>query len=98
MRTFDQSCSLRYRAPTDGRLNTQSAMLGTLADCRFKALTALSGTHVDSRLQSQSALSSTHAACRLKSQSAYDMLSWYKYLIVNLVFFSSSVFGVGISF
>ena len=29
--------------------------------------------------------------------SAYDMFSWYKYLIVNLVF-PISVFGVGVFF
>ena len=33
----------------------------------------------------------------IAAHSAYDMLSWYKYLIVNLVF-HTSVFGVGIFF
>ena len=32
------------------------------------------------------------------AHSAYDMFSWYKYLIVNLVFFPPLVFGVGIFF
>ena len=34
---------------------------------------------------------------RIAAHSAYEMFSWYKYLIVGLVF-SPSVFGVGISF
>ena len=33
----------------------------------------------------------------IAAYSAYDMFSWYKCLIVNLVF-PTSVFGVGISF
>ena len=33
---------------------------------------------------------------KIAAHSAYDMFSWYKYLIVDLVFFSTSVFGVGI--
>ena len=34
----------------------------------------------------------------IAAHSAYDMFSKYvKYLIVNLVFFSTSVFGMGIS-
>ena len=34
---------------------------------------------------------------KIAAHSAYDMFSWYKYLIVNLVFFFPiSVFGVGI--
>ena len=34
---------------------------------------------------------------KIAAHSAYDMFSWYKYLIVNLVF-PTSVFGVGIFF
>ena len=34
---------------------------------------------------------------KIAVHSAYDMFSWYKYLIVNLVF-PTSVFGVGIFF
>ena len=34
---------------------------------------------------------------KIAAHSAYDILSWCKYLIVNLVFFPS-VFGVGIFF
>ena len=34
---------------------------------------------------------------KIAAHSAYDMFSWYKYLIVSLVF-STSVFGVGIFF
>ena len=34
---------------------------------------------------------------KIAAHSAYDLFSWYKYLIVNLVF-PISVFGVGISF
>ena len=34
---------------------------------------------------------------KIAAHSAYDMFSWYKYLIVNLVF-PISVFGVGIFF
>ena len=33
----------------------------------------------------------------IAAHSAYDMFSKYKYLIVNIIF-STSVFGVGISF
>ena len=33
---------------------------------------------------------------KIAAHSAYDMFSWYKYLIVS--FFSASVFGVGIFF
>ena len=36
------------------------------------------------------------AYSEIAAHSAYDMLSWYKYLIVNLVF-PTSVFGIGIS-
>ena len=32
---------------------------------------------------------------KIAAHSAYDMFSWYKYLIVNLVF-PISVFGVGV--
>ena len=35
---------------------------------------------------------------KIAAHSAYDMFSWYKYLIVSLVFFPTSVFGVGIFF
>ena len=35
---------------------------------------------------------------KIAAHSAYDMFSWYKYLIVCLVFFPISVFGVGIFF
>ena len=35
---------------------------------------------------------------KIAAHSAYDMFLWYKYLIVNLVFFPTSVFGVGIFF
>ena len=34
---------------------------------------------------------------KIAAHSAYDVFSWYKYLIVNLVF-PTSVFGVGIFF
>ena len=34
---------------------------------------------------------------KIAAHSAYDMFSWYKYLIINLVF-PTSVFGVGIFF
>ena len=34
---------------------------------------------------------------KIAAYSAYDMFSWYKYLIVSL-FFPTSVFGVGIFF
>ena len=34
---------------------------------------------------------------KISAYSAYDMFSWYKYLIVSL-FFPTSVFGVGIFF
>ena len=34
---------------------------------------------------------------KIAAYSAYDVFSWYKYLVVNLVF-PTSVFGVGISF
>ena len=33
----------------------------------------------------------------IAAHSTYDMFSWYKYLIVNLVF-PTSIFGVGIFF
>ena len=32
---------------------------------------------------------------KIAAHSAYDMFSWYKYLIVNLIFFPISVLGVG---
>ena len=35
---------------------------------------------------------------KIAAHLAYDMFSWYKYLIVNLVFFPISVFGVEIFF
>ena len=35
---------------------------------------------------------------KIAAHSAYDMFSWYKYLIVNLVFFPISVLRVGIFF
>ena len=35
---------------------------------------------------------------KISAHLAYDMFLWYKYLIVNLVFFPISVFGVGIFF
>ena len=35
---------------------------------------------------------------KIAAHSAYEMFSWYKYLIVSLVFFSTSVFGVAESF
>ena len=34
---------------------------------------------------------------KIAAHLAYDMVSWYKYLIVNFVF-PTSVFGVGIFF
>ena len=34
---------------------------------------------------------------KIAAHSAYDMFSWYKYLIVSF-FFPTSVFGVGIFF
>ena len=34
---------------------------------------------------------------KITAHLAYDMFSWYKYLIVNLAF-ATSVFGVGTSF
>ena len=34
---------------------------------------------------------------KIAAHSAYDMFSWYKYLIVNLGF-PTSIFGVGIFF
>ena len=34
---------------------------------------------------------------KIAAHSAYEMFSWYKYLIVSL-FFPASVFGVGIFF
>ena len=34
---------------------------------------------------------------KIAAHSAYDMFSWYKYLIVSMAF-PTSVFGVGISF
>ena len=40
---------------------------------------------------------SGHLLGKIADNSAYDMLSWYKYLTVNLVF-PTSVFGVGIFF
>ena len=35
---------------------------------------------------------------KIAAHSAYEMFSWYKYLIVGLFFFPASVFGVGIFF
>ena len=35
---------------------------------------------------------------KIAAHSAYEMFSWYKYLIVSLFFFPTSVFGVGIFF
>ena len=35
---------------------------------------------------------------KIDAHSAYEMFSWYKCLIVSLVFFPTSVFGVGIFF
>ena len=35
---------------------------------------------------------------KIAAHSDYDMFSWYKYLIANIVFFPTSVFGVGIFF
>ena len=35
---------------------------------------------------------------KITGHSAYDMFLWCKYLIVNLVFFPSRFFGVGIFF
>ena len=41
---------------------------------------------------------SGHLLEKMAAHSAYNMFSKYKYLIVNLVFPTYSVFGVGISF
>ena len=35
---------------------------------------------------------------KIAAYSAYEMFSWYKYLIVGLFVFPASVFGVGIFF
>ena len=35
---------------------------------------------------------------KIAAHSAYEMFSWYKCLIVSLVFFPTSVFGVEIFF
>ena len=34
---------------------------------------------------------------KIAAHSAYEMFLWYKYLIVSCFYFSTSVFGVGIS-
>ena len=35
---------------------------------------------------------------KITARSAYEMISWYRYLIVSLFFFPPRVFGMGIFF
>ena len=35
---------------------------------------------------------------KIAAHSAYDMFSWYKYPSISLVFFPTSVFGMGFFF